>query len=404
MVQTDGTIDTVRGGGVRLLEYGGMQAAEARALGALTGGAIAGTAARAAELHHAVVARTPARRTGVGAVHDAIARPVYATVRGISAAAASAAGAGVAAACRPGAPSLADSRAGGFALGAVCGLYGDRVEREHTALAPAMGVRAGGRQVPAEPAALAAAFPAAATKLAVFVHGLCETEAVWRLFAPADGPATYGERLRQDLGHTPVFLRYNTGLAVEENARRLAAHLDALVAAWPVAVEELVLVGHSLGGLVAVRACDEAARAGAGWIRALRHVVCLASPHHGAPLAKGVHLAARALGRVPETRPFAHVLELRSAAVRDLRMGAVEEVPFVDGVGYYAVSATVTRDRDQPLGRVVGDLLVRPASAAGRGRRAPFAFAHHEGGRTHFHVVNDPAIYRRIRDWLASAG
>ena len=379
-----------------------MQPAEARALGALTGGAIAGTAARVAELHHAVLARTPARRTGVGLVHDAIARPVYATVRGISAAAATAAGAGAAAVCRPGAPALGDSRAGGFVLGAVCGLYGDRVEREHAALAPVIGVRAGGRQVPVEPAALAAAFPGAAPKLAVFVHGLCETEAAWRLFAPADAPATYGERLRHDLGHTPVFLRYNTGLAVEENARRLSALLGALVAAWPVEVEELVLVGHSLGGLVAVHACHAAERGGASWIRALRHVVCLASPHHGAPLAKGVHLAAGALAHVPETRPFARVLELRSAAVRDLRLGAVEEVPFVDGVAYYAISATVTRSTEQPVGRVVGDLLVRRASARGQGRRVPFAFAHDAGGCTHFHVVNDPEIYRRIRGWLAA--
>jgi triacylglycerol esterase/lipase EstA (alpha/beta hydrolase family) len=383
-----------------------MQAAEARALGALAGSAIAGTAARTAELHAAVLARTPARRTGVGAVHDAIARPVYAAVRGISAGVATAAGAGAAAVCRPEAPAFGDSRAGAIALSAVCGLYGDRVEREHAALAPAMAVRAAGRAVPAEPAALAAAFPGAAPRLAVFVHGLCETEAAWRLFAPPDGPATYGERLERDLGHTPVYLRYNTGLPVDENARRLAALLEALVAAWPVDVEELVLVGHSLGGLVVVHACHAADRDGAAWPRVLRHVVCLASPHHGAPLAKGAHVAAAALTRVPETRPFARVLELRSAATRDLRHGGVEEVPFVDGVGYYALSATVTRDAAHPLGRVVGDLLVRSASAAGQGREVPFALGHghHAGGLTHFHVLNDPAVYRRVRDWLAPAG
>lgn len=383
-----------------------MQAAEARALGALAGGAIAGTAARTAELHAAVLARTPARRTGVGAVHDAIARPVYAAVRGVSAGVATAAGAGAAAVCGTDGPALGDSGAGALVLGAVCGLYGDRVEREHTPLAPVMGVRARGRAVATEPAALAAAFPRAAPKVAVFVHGLCETEAAWRLFAPADGPATYGERLERDFGHTPVYLRYNTGLAVEENARRLAALLEALVAAWPVAVEELMLVGHSLGGLVAVHACHEADRCGAAWPRMLRHVVCLASPHHGAPLAKGAHLAARALARVPETRAFARVLELRSAAVRDLRLGGVEEAPFVDGVGYYAISATVTRDAAHPLGRVVGDLVVRSASATGQGRRVPFALAHghHAGGLTHFHVLNDPGVYGRVRDWVAEAG
>src|SRR5690348_6751005 len=157
MVHTVGTPDTV-GAPRACAGVLGMQAAEARALGALAGTAIAGTAARTAELHAAIVARTPARRTGVGAVHDAIARPVYATVRGVAAVAAAAAGAGAAAACGPDAPALGDSRAGALALAAVCGLYGDRVEREHAALAPAMGVRVAGRTVAAEPAALAANF------------------------------------------------------------------------------------------------------------------------------------------------------------------------------------------------------------------------------------------------------
>jgi len=36
----------------------------------------------------------------------------------------------------------------------------------------------------------------------------------------------------------------------------------------------------------------------------------------------------------------------------------------------------------------------------------PFALGHghHAGGLTHFHVLNDPAVYRRVRDWLAPAG
>ncbi|HWT22058.1 MAG TPA: hypothetical protein VN213_00990, partial [Solirubrobacteraceae bacterium] len=300
---------------------------------------------------------------------------------------------------------LSDSPAGAFALGAIGGLYGDAMERDFAALAPAMAVRAAGRTVMPSRDALAAAFPAAGAKVAVFVHGLCETEAAWRLFAPRDGPATYGDRLRSDLGHTPVFLRYTSGLAVDESARRLDALLEGLVAAWPVPVEEVLLMGHSLGGLVSVRAAARAERRGADWVRALRHVVCLASPHHGAPLAKGVHAAAAALARVPETRAFARILELRSDAVRDLRLGSVEEVPFVSGVSYYALSATVTPDFGHPLGRAAGDLLVRRASASGAGRRIPFELdnRHDAGGLTHFHVLNDPGVYARIRAWLEPA-
>jgi hypothetical protein len=382
-----------------------MQAAEARALGALAGGVVAGVATRVADVHDAVLRRTPARRTGVAAVHDAIARPVYATVRGISTTVARAAGVAVATTRRADAPSLADSRAGALALGAIGGIAGDRIERDVPALAPATAVRAGGRAVALERDALAAAFPAAGPKVAVFVHGLCETETEWRLFAPPSGPATYGDRLQRDLGHTPVFVRYNSGLSVQESARRLDALLESLAAAWPAPVGEIVLVGHSLGGLVAIRAAHAADRRGAAWVRALRHVVCLASPHHGAPLAKGVHAAAAALARFPETRPFADVLDLRGDAVRDLRLGPAEDIPFVAGASYYAVCATITRDAEHPLGRVAGDLFVRRASASGHGpggRRIPFEVdnGHHAGGRNHFHVLNDADVYARIRRWL----
>src|SRR4051812_39810077 len=152
-----------------------MRADEARALGALAGAAIAGTADIVADVHEAVVARTPARGGPVGAAHGAIARPVYATVRGLGRAIAGAAGAGVSRTRPAAAAALADSGGGALALGALAGLKGDRLERELAALAPAMGVRVAGRTVAPERAALAAAFPGAGPRLAVFVHGWCET-------------------------------------------------------------------------------------------------------------------------------------------------------------------------------------------------------------------------------------
>ncbi len=45
---------------------------------------------------------------------------------------------------------------------------------------------------------------------------------------------TYGTRLRDDLGLTPVYLRYNTGLHISDNGRSLDDLLAALVDAWPV--------------------------------------------------------------------------------------------------------------------------------------------------------------------------
>ncbi len=47
----------------------------------------------------------------------------------------------------------------------------------------------------------------------------------------------------------------NTGLHISDNGRRLAELLDRLDGCWPVPVEEILLVGHSMGGLINRSAC-----------------------------------------------------------------------------------------------------------------------------------------------------
>ena len=119
-----------------------------------------------------------------------------------------------------------------------------------------------------------------------------------------------------------------------------------------------MLIGHSMGGLVARSACH----AGGDWTGRVTHVVSLGSPHRRAPLESAVHYAAAALGAVPETRPFSRFLRRRSAGIRDMRRGslvdedwqgrdpealraaACREVPLLDGATHCFVAATVTRD------------------------------------------------------------
>src|SRR4029079_17702299 len=139
-------------------------------------------------------------------------------------------------------------------------------------------------------------------RVVVFLHGLFETEYAW-------GRNSYGARLQRDLGVTPVYVRFNTGRHISENGRALAELLDALVADWPVEGEQIALVGHSLGGLVARSACHH----GGDWTPLVRHTVSLGSPHTGAPLESGVPYAATALGVVGQTRPVARFLPPHSA-------------------------------------------------------------------------------------------
>jgi pimeloyl-ACP methyl ester carboxylesterase len=248
-----------------------------------------------------------------------------------------------------------------------------------------------------------------------------ETEHAWRF----GGRSSYGERLARDLGYSALELRYNSGRHVSENGRSLADLLDALVDAWPVEVEQIALVGHSMGGLVARSACFQAGEDGAGWVRRVRHVVSLGTPHLGAALEQAVHYASAALHALPETRPLARLLRRRSAGIRDLRHGslvdeawrdrdpdalraaACREVPLLEGATHCFVAATITRSPKHPLGRLVGDWLVLVPSASGRGRtrRIPFRDEHglHVGGATHFALLNHSAVYARLREWLAEA-
>jgi pimeloyl-ACP methyl ester carboxylesterase len=347
--------------------------------------------------------------------HDAISRGVYAGLRGAAALTGRAAGAAVSGSGR----ALSTTPRGAAVLAVINGLRGDVLEREGSELHQPMAVRIAGR--PVEPATVADAFPQASGRLVVFVHGLFETEFSWHL----GGGDTYGDRLARDAGFTPVDVRYNSGRHISQNGRSLADLLEEVVAAWPVEVERIALVGHSMGGLVARSACCHAAERGDGWVRRVRHTVTLGSPHMGAPLEQAVHYASAALGAVPETRPFAGFLRRRSAGIRDLRQGslvdedwrgrdpdalraaACREVPLLEGSTHHFVAATVTSSREHPVGRLVGDWLVLHPSASGRSRsrRIPFREEDglHVGNTHHLALLNHPVVYEQLSEWLAPA-
>jgi pimeloyl-ACP methyl ester carboxylesterase len=324
------------------------------------------------------------------------------------------------------APSLASRPVASLVLGALNGFYGNHLVDRGNELALQMQIWRDGAQVAPTEQGLAAGFADASSRLVVFVHGLCETEVAWTWGPSREGEAaakrrTYGDRLQDELGFTPIYVRYNTGLHVSDNGRRLASLLDALTQAWPASVDELVLVGHSMGGLVARSACHYGEKDGLAFADSIRHVFCLGTPHLGADLEKGANALAWALNRLPETKPIATFLNARSAGIKDLRYGSCveedwcdcdpdeflqdrcQEVPFLPDANYYFIGAAL---RPTVVGNLLGDLLVRMPSASGRGtgkgRRIPFEVdnGHELPGLTHFHLLNHPAVYEQLRTWL----
>src|SRR6201993_2344075 len=308
-------------------------------------------------------------------------------------------------------------------IAALNGIYGDELTNRGNGFALTMQVRRHGKPVAMNAPAIAATFPQATGRIAVFVHGWCMTERSWSR-PPRDGESVgpYGARLHNDLGFTPVYLRYNTGLHISDNGKSLAALIDELQALWPVPVEEIALVGHSLGGLGVRSACHYGAEQQHGWPDTVRHVVCLGSPHLGADLEKGVNAASWVLARLPETRAVSSFLNARSSGTKDLRYGALldedwsecdpdeflrdrcHEVPFLPGAVYHFVA---TSAGPRAVGVILGDHLVRPQSASGVGksRQVPFESAHGLTltGLHHFDQLNHAAIYAKVHEWLSQS-
>lgn len=327
----------------------------------------------------------------------------------------------------PAAESLHDSPRGRFAAGAAGGVVGDRMADEANVVAPQMRLRLGTgplRRIPENVAHDAQRRPVTG-RLVIFVHGLCETDMCWSFAAEriwGDRTHTYGSKLQDDDGWTPLYLNFNTGLHISRNALEFAEQLEQLVEHWPVPVTDIAIVGHSLGGLIARSAANQADDLNHAWVAALRHIVGLGTPHLGAPLERFANKATRLLARYPETRAIGRLIDQRSVGIKDLRHGSLVEADWLDydpsdptdnvtaavlvpGVEYSMVSATLS---SKPEGIWAHDLLVQHGSAHGIGpvRSIPFKpdRAHTiGGGKTHFDLLADPTVYDKIRTWLAEA-
>lgn len=367
-----------------------MRSDEVRALGELVGEAATGVAAQARDVHAGVAQRVFAALGPLAApvrvLHDAIAAASYGAAGRLTGAIVRGGALGVALTRPADAPSLERDPRGRAVLGVLNGAWGDRLEQRGSVLATPLTVICD-----------RAAAPSPTPRLVVFVHGLGETDASWRWGAARHRP--YGDRLAAEHGFTPLYVRYNSGRPVSDNGAALSAALTETIADWPVAVQEIVLIGHSMGGLVIRAACGQPS----GWSDRVRCIVGLGTPHTGAPLARAAHGAERALARLPETRAFAAPLRAGSAGIRDLRRGS--ELPFLESADHYFISATLTREPDALGGRLLGDLLVLSSSArAQRTSAEELGFAqenyHHLGAVNHFDLLNHPAVYAQLDRWV----
>jgi hypothetical protein len=163
-----------------------------------------------------------------------------------------------------------------------------------------------------------------------------------------------------------------------------------------------------MGGLVLRSACDPSQFAARGWIGFVRRVIYLGMPHDGADLARFAHMTTRTLHAIPNrvTRLIGDILNLRSRGVKDL-MGSVAAEsrmpPWLSSARHHVLMGTLTRDPSHPVGRILGDALVRvPAadSLAPDGCAAPEVTVF--PGVHHLALAHEASVYRHIRNICAS--
>lgn len=304
------------------------------------------------------------------------------------------------------------------------GVVGDHLDASGNPLAIRMRLRHEGKALELEPQALAARIGSPARHVVVLAHGLCMNDRQWRR-----KDHDHGAALARDLGCTALYLHYNSGRRISTNGREFAALLDALVAAWPVPLERLTVVGHSMGGLVARSACHYAAAAGHAWPQLLHKLVFLGTPHHGSPWERGGNWIDIGLGMLSYTAPFARLGKLRSAGITDLRHGSLLDedwagadrfahghdtrtpVPLPAGVACHAMAGVLRPDQGQPGHRLLGDGLVPVDSALGRHTQARRTLAFEPGrqwvgaGLGHLDLLGHADVAAQLRAWwLAPQG
>ena len=199
--------------------------------------------------------------------------------------------------------------------------------------------------------------------------------------------------------------------------------------AWPVPVEELVIVGAQHGRAGCAQRLPLRRRLeGHDWLRHLRKIVFLGTPHHGAPLERGGNWVDVILGASPYTAAFARLGKIRSAGITDLRYGSLldedwatsrplrafarqaprraaaggrallrhrrvhrEERRRVPASGCSATDSCPLRER------------ARPAREPGLNLAIPQARQWIGYGMNHLDLLDRQEVYAQLRQWLSAA-
>ncbi|MGF1723802.1 alpha/beta hydrolase [Photobacterium nomapromontoriensis] len=317
---------------------------------------------------------------------------------------------------------------GDLLLATLNGMVGDYLLKKNSRFAIPMVLTDQHQTLSDQTEKLKQQLPQATPRIVLCVHGWCMADKGWHRKGN-----DHGQQL-VSAGYTPIYLRYNTGNHISLNGEEFAFRLEKLFQAWPCEIKELVIIGHSMGGLVTRSACHYADVNQLSWLSTLRTFITLGTPHNGAPLARFASWFDDQVLVTPQLKFLQKIGEIRSSGTKDLSLGFVlhqdwqqhdsqlhpetgkEPAPYdvqfhqrprlPIGTECYAVATCLGKNLQEANNRRLGDGLVPVNSALGESKKGYMALNYKEShkwigaGINHLDLLSDPQVSAKVKQWV----
>lgn len=299
------------------------------------------------------------------------------------------------------------------------GVVGDYLAEKENPLQIKMHFKIGSKVIQFNETKIKELSPKINGKILLLVHGSCMNDASW-----TRKEHNHGELLAKELDQTLVYLNYNSGLHISENGKNLNNLLEDLIENWPIAVEKITIIAHSMGGLVTRSALFYGQQKQKSWTTFLQKIIFLGTPHHGAPLEKVGNYLHVILKAIPYTKPLSPLAKIRSAGVTDLRYGNLidedwqnkdrfelrkderKNIPLPKEIDCFAVAAVLGKKEKSKSKAILGDGLVPIKSALGKHKKEAKNLNLKEENtwialeNSHTDLLNNLKVFDKIRLWI----
>jgi len=298
------------------------------------------------------------------------------------------------------------------------GVLGDYLAKKKSSLAISMKLHIDSKTVNTKSPLFIESLKKSNGKIIILVHGSCMNDLQWN-----KNGHDHGEALANDFGYLPIYLHYNTGLHISENGRELAKLLEDFMEQLPQATD-LIILAHSMGGLITRSACHYGNLLELNWMNRLQKIIFLGTPHHGAPMEQAGNWIDNILEISPYSKPFSRLGKIRSAGITDMRYSNLLDqdwegkdrfepsgdqrtpVPLPTDVQCYTIAVTINKEANKLGDYIVGDGLVPLNSALGRHKNPEmnllFPETHKWVGRNmkHLDLLDKPDVYEKVKQWV----